>query len=348
MSKKVLFLILLFFVIPVSVRSEVLIHIEVGDSWVYTVETSSDTQNVQTVNFTVVSFSYMGSSLDKIRVNKIQSDLVIESFFFEYYLNRPYTVIDNYYNSSLTITLDNFSIISDTIYKTARGNLLFNRTSDLNISVTLTDVIIQNERCNDTTAYIIAKVREQTTNPTIIEPLSTGVVKSSQKEVILEGKMFISELKMTFDMFFYAYNQELYEASNEFIFKDQKVRNLTITRDEFIFSGISMFAEDSDYSFISEEWDISIGEFKTVEDWIFSFDVGLPLEVVKHNQINPSNAKLTVNTIPEIFKMNLVDADLINSDYNFKEVETQKTSFIFYVLLISIMSITALTKKIKT
>lgn len=330
MKKLLPTIIIILFMLPfvTNVEAEILIQIEDGDSWVYAI-TASPTINV---SFEVVDIDYLGEAEDLVRVNKIIANDTIDTPKISSIATLPILVncsYDEFLGSAdLTMVIEN--IVSDIVWKTARGNILYLRETVVNTTLHFIDIVFNGTSRTNWQTTILLTFSEEISNPTIIEPLSTGTVKLNSRTIVVEGLIknvdFLDlgietndiEILIEFD------ETERYEASDLFTYLNTTCRNLTIRPLETIMTKAYFVSEI--YSFRTSNIDL-VSTLGATEDWIYSFDAGLPLLVVEEKEAVALSKDITIDAIETIRILELIDLDLINSDFEFEgETTTNPTS----------------------
>lgn len=335
-------IIIMMFVIPLitSVNAEVLIQIEEEDTWTYEV-TSSPTKFV---SFEVINIDYLGESEDLIRVNEVITNDTIETPKINSIASIPLFVNCSYYgvlgSADMDISIEN--VVSDVVWRTARGNILYQRETIIDTVLYFTNIDFNNTIHSNWQTNVILTFFETISNPTIIEPLSTGTVKLNYRIITINGVIqnedfFGLGLGLSdIEIYFEITETERYEASDLFTYMDTDCRNLTIRPlDAYITE--SRFTTDYFSFYTLEEVDLET-TLGTTEDWIYSFEAGLPLLIVETAEIVALSKEISISVLETVKTMKLVDISLVNSDYEFLEepIGTTKTSY--YTMLSLLMA----------
>jgi hypothetical protein len=307
------YLISLFFIISlfisINVNAIPLIQIEIGDTWSYSINTPIS----EIVNFTVISYDYAGSGSDQVRINKIESTKIVDPLLAEMYQQEKMFFRGlSTGGGNLTLKLELLNIINDTIYKTSRGNIPFKRDTYANVSFQFIDVNYNDTFLGNFT-YINEVYFEQISdNPTIIETVSTGVVKINKVKIYTETNLedFLSLGSTVIDLDMEL--EERYEASDEFVYLNQTCRNITITPLSSTMTNLEIGG--GWYGFPDRvAVNLTVGE----EDWIYGYDLGLPLRIERKANL-PSELKYSIEELDSI-KMEIINFDIENSNYKFPE-----------------------------
>ena len=326
MKKNMVPLMILLLLIPLAllnVNAEVLIQIEDNDSWIYDVQDSS----TEAISFEVDGFDYFGDDEDLIRVNKIVTNATLENYKLTSLLSGPLyvNISENPIIGSADLSISLEEIISDEIWHTARGNLPYERTTVANSTLSFTDISYNNTVYPDIEHNAMLTFHDSMTNPTIIEPLSTGIVKLNHRILTITGVienidfldfgLVVSDV----DVLIIIDVEERYEASDLFTYMDTDCRNLTIrplsvNMNEARFSDVEQMYFGFGFSGIYE---VPVDALGPVEDWIFAFDAGLPLLVTETSQTPAPESKNVFGgaSADTLRVMKLVDLSLVNSNF---------------------------------
>ena len=356
MRKKLKFLTIVLLFLPLllsTVKAEVLIQIEDGDSWTYWIKDSTDVF----VEFEVVDYDYFGNEEDLIRVNNIETNESLELVKLESLFSVPFYVnLTNNYEWGIGSAKMSYSfdeIISDDVWRTARGNLPYERTLVINTTLSFTDIYFNHTNQPDYEHNAVLTYYESMTNPNIIEPLSTGTVKLNDRTLsitgVLENVNFLGldlgivDVNMIVDIVI----EERYEASDLFNFWDTECRNLTIRPLSTILTETSFSEDETFYFGFSDNEEVPIDSLGPIQDWIFSFEAGLPLLVTEKAQsIGSTNSKAILEDETDILRiMELFDLNVVNSDFTFP-AETLDTNLIFFSVLSGLLVTLSISRKI--
>jgi len=364
------FFIILFLVniIIVKVTAEPIVEILVGDEWTYDVNDTSNVLNAKeydtkTVKFNVVNISYIeGEKNTEMKVNEINSSLTVDEYKI-YKFNIKFTIEEVSINSkgdTATIELTFFNPINDIIYKTSRGNILYKRITIFNLNITATDITYAGKSYPDYNTTIEGiKMIELCSNPSIIETVSTGVVQTNSRIIQIEKNMdniiyidsFIgkkTQLKIS-EMKFVI--EERYESSNIFSYDNKDCRNITITTKE-------AYIEDLLLTGDTEFWSLqNLGRINSnkitynKENWIYSYDIGLPLYIDKiydttnTKYISIYNEKeINILPLPRL-TMKLIDFNIQNSNYNTNKTKVSTTTLLLVIILMMFISVVVINNR---
>jgi hypothetical protein len=326
-------------------KAEPLILIELNDSWTYDVTSNGlglEQIVAEEVNFTVEAVDYIGEGDTQMRVNEIDSTKVVDSILAMKLEEKGFEIVEDMYNdSSAMVYIDIISIISDTVYKTSRGNLPFKRITSLVVNISIIDIRVGEDYFPD---YNVTKgivFTQLSSNPTTIETFSTGTVKLNTIDITAHTT-FSDFFNETANVYFNLQFDERFEASDNFIYEDTTCRNITVTS---LGARIQDFQIQSSNTHNFYQWQSHTVSFNILgnEEWVYAYDAGLPLVVEKESVALPLGVKLAVKTDPIDMTMVLTDLDLVNSDFSFDDVED--TSVFIIPVAVAIVVVVGLSDK---
>jgi len=336
-KNKGLYLLLILFILNVGiVNAQPLVQIEEGDNWIYEYNSVSNNKVLKSelVVCNVTNYIYYGGTNDKIRLNNLYISKIIDTFNSIDILYNKIIIKENDTNY-LSFTINSLNYINDTIYKTARGNLNYLRETYFNSSIDLFNIVLNNNTYNDVTINGIFYIKEMYQDPTFIEVLSTGIVKDVTIDIAINGDFYVPYLNKTMNLYLYTVKTLRFESSNEFIYNNKNCRNLTIVPLSHEIYDINLFDDNYERLFYNNEmYKINIvNNYK--ENWIYSYDVGLPLYIDKiktdvTKQLLDYNTNKQVDISPKVI-MKLIDFDIQNALINgLGENETNIPNFYFW------------------
>jgi len=313
----------------IMVNGEVLVEIEVGDDWSYIIKNdvkqlndvslllSDDT----TIIYNVTSRKFLGS-VEQIPINIItQNNYDIENGLILEIINKEFFV-----SANTNISLSNF-IITNIVTNgyTARGNLPFE------YKVTGTVDLKYNSTKIDNLSIMFYRTFS---NIEIIKTISTGYAYETMEyyNVFINGsvtKDTILELRLLIKI------KERFYSTNSFVYDNQECKNITIET-LYIKQENHFSIKNDSYNFLSF-FNIQI-TLERNENWVYSFDVGLPLLIERtfsNSLINTTNNNNQIKTLYDtvtneleyIYILNYYD--IKNSDY----IKTTETSYYLFNLL---------------
>lgn len=294
-------------------QAEPLLQIDVGDEWVYevTLESQGFKQiEKENVTFSVENVEYIGN-VEQVRVNKIVSDKIVDPFLFEEYEGfiTPFDEDDG----TMNITFDVQTIWDDNIYRTARGNVIYKRETTALVNISCTDIIIDDLPYEDFDVLVNTTLTEVSDNPAIIETVSTGTVQVNHKTLIFDQISFDFYEFGTVNLMLSYEVTERCEATDTYFNEmfNTTCRNVTYTSIEDRVSNgrlsnvnISIAAQD----------DVYYNVLQYHEDWVYSFDAGVPL-TVEHTSSTSIVKYALEQQQPEDIYMQLIALSIANSDF---------------------------------
>jgi len=356
-------LISIFVISSINSTAKILLEIELGDSWTYKVTTdtigTTYSTTTETVVFNVTDIDYLPAideQSEEMKVNRIKSNKTVDNFkVYNFNVEIDIKEISIWKGSArLSILFSNPS--DDYIYKSSRGNILYNRLTNFTLNITLTDIIYNNTKYNDYTFQIDnLRMIEECSNPSIVETISTGTVQINKRsftlyhensldDYFIDGIINETEIMDLEQIKFVI--EERYEASNDYLFEDKNCRNITITPLKAYVEDIFICGHDNYW--VIEYGDVNIPIIQ--ETWIYTYDIGLPLVIEENllsstvNKILSTNKETNVDTgYNKIMK--LIDFDIQNSTYEFP---TEETPLLLTFGLLGIGIISIVIKKRKT
>jgi len=356
-------LISIFVISSINSTAKILLEIELGDSWTYKVTTDTIgtiySTTTETVVFNVTDIDYLPAideQSEEMKVNRIKSNKTVDNFkVYNFNVEIDIKEISIWKGSArLSILFSNPS--DDYIYKSSRGNILYNRLTNFTLNITLTDIIYNNTKYNDYTFQIDnLRMIEECSNPSIVETISTGTVQINKRsftlyhensldDYFIDGIINETEIMDLEQIKFVI--EERYEASNDYLFEDKNCRNITITPLKAYVEDIFICGHDNYW--VIEYGDVNIPIIQ--ETWIYTYDIGLPLVIEENllsstvNKILSTNKETNVDTgYNKIMK--LIDFDIQNSTYEFP---TEETPLLLTFGLLGIGIISIVIKKRKT
>ena len=322
----------------VPTQGEPLILIDLNDRWTYEVTLPSGelslNQIVTEVNFTVEAVDYIGEGETQVRVNEINSTTVVDPILAMALEEGPFLIVEDMLSdSNATISIDIKTIIADSIFKTARGNLPFKRVTTVIADINITNIKYGS---NYLPYYNVTKgltFTQLSSNPTTIETFSTGTVKLNTINVKTQTFLtdFMNEtarldINLQFD--------ERFEASDNFIYNDTTCRNITVTALQARIQDLVIVSQNASNYFAWQSHTVILDN-RGDEEWVYAYDAGLPLIVEKEIVKEPIQLGMKLATTIEIEEMTMVltDLDLINSDFEFEGTTSSVSSLNIIVIL---------------
>lgn len=307
--KKITLCIILVFLLTQTTHGNTLILIEVGDTWTYDVGGKGE------ISFEAKSKAYIPYDIEEeVRVNEIsfseKVDILNIKFIEGTYNLTIFATSPTNINGSANLEIAFGKVFNDVIYRTARGYILYKRVTLVETNFSFTDILINEELQTPYQETTNITITELCTNGEIIETISTGSTEVNER-TFDGGYGYINE---TVSFGFYATITERYEVSNVFTYQATECVNLTI---EPIDAKLELYFHTGDYLFDLGGYilpPVPAVNQGYPEDWIYSFDAGLPLEMVKHAKVVSQSSTLK-QVVSEPITMKLVAMDLINSDF---------------------------------
>jgi len=294
-NKKILvFMVFLFLLNNSFVNAEPLIEIGIGDNWVYEYSDDSDfkTYKGEIITCNVTDTMYVPSyneELTEMKVNKIVYNHIIDEYKINSFSNKTIKIsnmgiLGGY--ADLYLSFNNPK--EDTILKTSRGNILYKRVTVFDLSLKVENIFYNNSFYNKSYSYTINNVEftEESSNPSIIETIATGSVQINKRRFQIDKRYFINDFineNETLSINNIAfYIEERYEASNEFKYQNKNCRNISITQKRIVIEMIDLIGESKG---VTNNWgvfsDYELPMITYKENWIYSYDIGLPLYIDK-------------------------------------------------------------------
>jgi len=350
-NKKILIFIVFLFLLNNSfVNAKPLIEIEIGDNWIYEYSDNSilKTYKEKIITCNVTDTMYVPSYNEESTEMKV-NEIVYNQIIDEYKINSF---------SNTTIKISNMGILrghadlylsfnnpkEDIILKTSRGNILYKRITTFDLSLKVENIFYNNSFYNKSYSYTINNVKftEESSNPSIIETIATGSVQINKRRFQIDKSYiindFINETETLSISNIAFYIEERYEASNEFKYQNKNCRNISMTQKRIVIEIIDLIGESKGITNnwgIFSDYELPITTYK--EDWIYSYDIGLPLKIV-YTPITV-NSQLKMTYLPNknpINEYTLIDANIKNSNYNFNP--TTITPISFFISLLTLIS----------
>jgi len=322
-----------------SVTARPLVQIEVGDEWTYEVSYPSGGNGInklliENVTYTVDGYDYDGNGDDQIRINKIAETKVLDVPIMKYvegeviYLRNSFI----HYTGGIEVTFTLGKEIRNVIYRTARGNLPYKRETTLPVNLTLINIDWNGTLLPPVSHVIKTTIVERANNPTIIETVSTGVVKLNNfiVEVHFQVDNLLGIEGTPADIFMAIHLTQRYESSNTFTYKETTCRNVSITPLSYQVAYLEICSTNDSLPFIfTMDDETNIQTTIDIEDWVYSYDAGLPLEVVKYPvslSTTRNGIKKALDRESDSLTMKLIKLDVMNANFTFPTEETTKTS----------------------